>query len=87
MKRLTAAFFVNAEGQKVEDPVINLISKMPHCFRNMTDRDLSRFLGIHYFSNKKAWINSEIMSEVLKRLDRKMKMQNRNVRTISRQCY
>ena len=52
---------------------------MPPYLRNMKDRDLSRPLGVHYFSNKKTWMNSEIMSEVLKRLDLKKKVQNRNV--------
>ena len=45
----------------------------------MKGRDLSRPLGVHYFANNKVWMNSEIMSHVLKRLDRKTKMQNRNV--------
>ena len=54
-------------------------SKKPHCFRNFKGRDLSRPLGVHYFANNKAWMNSEIMLDVLKRLDCKMKMQNRNV--------
>ena len=74
--RLSADFFVNANGQKVDVPVIIWKSKKPRCFRNMKDRDLSRPLGVHYFSNKKAWINSEIMSKVLKGLDRKTKMEN-----------
>ena len=76
--RLTAAFFVNAVGQKVDEPVIIWKSKKPRCFRNMKNNDLSRPLGVHYFSNKKAWMNGEIMSKVLKRHDRKMKLQNRN---------
>ena len=45
----------------------------------MKNNDLSRPLGVHYFSNKKAWMNGEIMSKVLKWHDRKMKLQNRNV--------
>ena len=45
----------------------------------MKDRVFSQLLGVHYFTNSKAWMNSEIMPDVLKSLDRKMKMQNRNV--------
>ena len=45
----------------------------------MKNNDLSRPLGVQYFSNKKVWMNGEIMSKVLKRHDRKMKLQNRNV--------
>ena len=77
--RLTVAFFVNADGQKVDEPVIIWKSKKPRCFKNLKDRDLSRPLGVHYFANNKAWMKSEIMSDVVKRLDRKMKMQNRNI--------
>ena len=77
--RLTAAFFVSAAGQKVDEPVIIWKSKKPRCFHNMKNNDFSRPLGVHYFSNKKAWMNGEIMSNVLKRHDRKMKLQNRNV--------
>ena len=66
--RLTAAFFVNVDGQKLDEPVIIWKIKKTRCFRNMKNCDLSRRLGVHYFSNKKAWMNSEIISEVLKRL-------------------
>ena len=77
--RLAVAFFVNDDGQKVDEPVIIWKSKKPGCFKNLKGCDLTRSLGVHYFANNKAWINSEIMSYMLRRLDRKMKMQNRNV--------
>ena len=77
--RLTVAFFVSADGQKVDEPVIIWKSKKPHCFKNLKGRDLIRALGVHYFANNKVWMTSEIMSDVLKRLDRKIKLQNRNV--------
>ena len=73
MARLAAAFFVNADGQKVDEAVTTWKSKSPRFFRNVTDRDLSRPLGVHYL------MNSEIMSEVLEKLDCKMKIQNKNV--------
>ena len=60
--RLTASFFVNDDGEKVGKFVIIWNSKKLRCFRNMKDRDLSRPLGVHYFFNKKSWMNSEIMS-------------------------
>ena len=62
--RLTAAFFVNADRQKVDEAVMIQKSKKPCSFRNMKDRDLSRPLGVHCLSNKKAWMNSEIMSSI-----------------------
>ena len=77
--RLTVAFFVIADEQKVDEPLIIWKSKKPRCFKNLIGRDLSRSLGVHYFANNKALMHSEIMSDVLKRLDHKMKMQYRNV--------
>ena len=77
--RLTVAFFVHADGQKVDEPVIIWKSKQWRCFKNLKGRDISRPLGVHFFSNNKSWMNSKVMPDVLKRLDRKMKMQNRNV--------
>ena len=76
---LMVAFFVNADGQKVDESVIIWKSKKPLCLKILKDRDFSQLLGVHYFANSKAWMNSEIMPDVLKSLDRKMKMQNRNV--------
>ena len=76
--RLTAAFFVNIDGQKADEPVVIWKSKKPCCFKNLKGRDLSQPLGVHHFAKSKVWINSEIISGVLKSLDRKMKMQNRN---------
>ena len=77
--RLTVSFFVNADGQKVDETVLIWKSKKPLCSKNSKGCDLSQPLGVHYFANDKALMNSEIMSDVLKRLDRKMKMQYRNV--------
>ena len=73
--RLTVAFFVNTAGQEVDEPIIIWKSKKPRCFKNLKGRDLSRPLVAHNFANNKAWMNSEIMSDVLKRLDQKT---NRN---------
>ena len=74
--RLTVAFSVNANGQKVDELVIIWKSKKPRRFKNLKGLDLSRPLVVHYFANDKAWMNSEIISNVLERLDRKMEMQN-----------
>ena len=65
--RLTVTFLVNADGQKVDETVIIWKSKKPRCFKNFKGRDLSRPLGVHYFANNKAWMDSEIMSDVLKK--------------------
>ena len=60
--RLTVTFFVDDDGKKVDKFVIIWKSKKLRCFRNMKYRDLNRPLGVHYFFNKKPWMNSEIMS-------------------------
>ena len=72
--RLTVAFFINADRQKVDEPVIIWKSKKLRCSKNLKGRDFSRPLDVHYFANNKAWMNNEMMSDVLKRLDCKMKM-------------
>ena len=59
--RLTVTFFVNADGQKVDEPVIIWKSKKPRCFKNLKGHDLIQPLRAHYFANNKAWMNSEIM--------------------------
>ena len=74
--RLTVAFSVNTNAQKVDELVIIWKSKKPRRFKNLKGLDLSRPLVVHYFTNDKAWMNSEIISNVLERLDRKMEMQN-----------
>ena len=38
---LMVGFFVNADGQKVDEPVIIWKSKKPRCFKNVKGRDLS----------------------------------------------
>ena len=52
--RLTVAFSANADGEKVDKPVIIRESKKPRCFKNLKGRDLSRHLCVHYFANNKA---------------------------------
>ena len=52
----------------------------------MKNNDSRPPLDAHYFSNKKAWVSNELLFKVLKLYDRKMKLQNRNVFLISRQC-
>ena len=51
--RLTVAFFVSSDGQKIDEPVIIWKSKKPRCFKNLKGRDLSRPLDVHYFTNAK----------------------------------
>ena len=62
---------------KVTEPIVIWKSKITRCFRYLEDK--SRPANLHYFSNEKSWMNTDIMVKVLSMLDAKMKSQNRNV--------
>ena len=74
---MTVAFIVSATGGKVTEPIVIWKSKIPRCFRYLEDK--SRPANLHYFSNEKLWMNTDIMVKILSMLDAKMKSQNRNV--------
>ena len=76
-QRLNAAFFVNAAGEKVDQPIAIWKSKLPRCFKKFQDR--SRPANVHYFSNLKSWTTSEVMEAVLARFNRKLVFQDRKV--------
>lgn len=76
MQRVTIAFFVNAAGGK-ESPVLIGKSKKPRCFSKL--KDASRPCGAHYFSNDKAWMRTEIMIDILTKLNTRMKREGRNI--------
>ena len=75
-ERLTIAFFVNAAGEK-EPPVIIGKSASPRYFKGL--RDKANPHGLPYFSNPKAWMNTEIMHAILAKLNRKMVRQGRQI--------
>ena len=74
---MTIAFIVSATGGKVTEPIVIWKSKIPRCFRYLEDK--SRPANIHYFSNEKSCMNTDIIVKILSMLDAKMKSQNRNV--------
>ncbi|XP_068742381.1 tigger transposable element-derived protein 6-like [Montipora capricornis] len=76
MQRVTVAFFVNAAGGK-ESPVLIGKSKKPRCFSKL--KDASHPCGAHYFSNDKAWMRTEIMTDILAKLNTRMKREGRNI--------
>ena len=69
-QRLTVAFFVNAAGEKVDQPIFIWKSKLPRCFMKL--QDLSCPANVHYFSTPKSWMTSEVMEAVLARFNRKL---------------
>ena len=68
--RLTIAFFVNAAGEKVTEPLVIWRSAKPRCFKNVKNRKRSH--GIYYYSNQEARMTTEIMTSVLAKINRKM---------------
>lgn len=73
-ERMTIAFCASAAGEKVK-PLIIWKSQRPRCFKG---KDISK-LGIHWRSNKKAWMTAEVFEEWLMDFDRKMVKEKRNV--------
>ena len=76
-QRFTVAFFVSAAGQKIDEPIVIWKIKLPRCFKGLRDR--SRPGNVHYFSNSKSWMTSEIFETVLSKLNRKLVFENRKV--------
>ena len=73
----TVAFLVNAAGEKVDQPIVIWKSKLPCCFMKL--QDPSRPANVHYFSNPKCWMASEVMEAVLARFNRKLVFEDRKV--------
>ena len=63
--RLTCLFFTNASGGK-ERPFIIGKSANPRCFQD------SRLLPCQYFNHPKAQMNSDILMEILSKLNRRL---------------
>ena len=75
-QRLTWAFFTNAAGEK-EDPVMIGKSANPRCFKNLKSKH--RPYNCSYFASKKAWMTTEVMTEVLSKLNGRLKRRNRQI--------
>ena len=67
--RITLAFFVNAAGEK-EMPIVIGKSASPRCFKGIRDKKMP--LGVPYYSNAKAWMDSVIMLDILNKINRKL---------------
>ena len=75
-QRCTWAFFVNASGGK-EEPVVIGRSAKPRCFKHLKDN--TRLYKCHYFSNKKAWMRTEVMVNILTKLNRRVRNEGRSI--------
>ena len=69
-------FFVNAAGGK-DDPIVIGQSEKPRCFKNL--KDASRPYKCHYFAYKKAWMNSDLMTDILVSLNRRLQLKQRKI--------
>ena len=75
-QRNTWAFSVNAAGEK-EDPIVKGKYTKPRCFKNL--KDIKRPYRCWYFFNTKAWMTTELMNEVLSRLNATLIRKKRSI--------
>ena len=76
-QRFTIAFFVNAAAEKIDETVVIWKSKKPRCFKRLSDK--SRSADLHYFTNPKSWMTSDLMQAVLTRFNRKQLLEQRKI--------
>lgn len=76
-QRITVAFFVSADGEKVGKPIVIWRSKNPRCFRLASAAD--KLEKVMYFADKKSWMQVEIMEKILTTLNNQMIKEKRNV--------
>ena len=75
--RLTIAFFGSAVGESVSESVAIWRSAKPRCFKNLINP--KHPYDVHYYSNQKSWMTSEIIDSVLTKISRKIANAKRNV--------
>ena len=69
-KCMAVMFIVASDGSFVFVSTAIWRSKGPHCFMYL--KDPLRPVSLHYFSNKKALVDQDIMETILSRLESKM---------------
>ena len=74
-ERLTVALCTNASGNYKLKPLVIGRFKRPRCFGKVWDpNDV-----VHYYYNTKAWMTMELFADWLNKLNRSMKILNRNI--------
>ena len=73
-QRFTVAFFVTASGKK-EKPIVVWKAQNPRCLKRCNKADLP----VDYYSQKKAWMNGEVMESILNKLNRRLSSSNRSI--------
>ena len=72
---LTYAFVVNASGDK-EKPIVYGKSANPRCFRGIADKS---DLPCRYFNQPKAWMETDILEEIVGKLNGRLRRENRRI--------
>ena len=75
-QRITVLLIANALGEK-EPPIITGRSLTPRCFKNVKDK--RQPCCSYYYANKKAWMDSELMEEILRTLNRRCAAEDRKI--------
>lgn len=75
-ERLTISFFVNAEGDK-GPPIIIGKCATPKCFKGLRDKNNPH--GLPYYSKSKAWMNADIMTTLVMKLNTRMVREKRKI--------
>ena len=67
--RVTIAFFVNAAGESESLPVVIWKSQNPRCFKGVKKESLP----VRYYSQPKSWMTGDILHDILRSLNCKLK--------------
>lgn len=67
----------NDHGGKVGKPIIFCKYKKPRCFKGANAA--SKFGQVSHFADAKTWMQINIMEKVLQKLNKTMKLENRNI--------
>jgi len=73
-ERLTVMFCCSMTGEKLQPLVVGKAER-PRCFKNTN----IAALGVTWKANKRAWVNSALFEDWLKKVDCDMRRQNRNI--------
>ena len=76
-ERLTIALFAYTAGGR-EQPIIIGKAAKPRCFKG-TVKDPKKPEGITYYSNSKAWMNTEVITDILTVLNKRLVKQGSNI--------
>ena len=71
----TVTFIVNAAGASEAKPIVIWKLDKPLCFKKVNKSQLP----VQYFSQKKPWMTGDILDQVLSKIDRSLRVNDRSV--------